>query len=465
MVTIYFAYGLVFFGTGLLLAFQARLPVSLLSRRQLGCLAMFASLRGLFEWAKMEELASSSSFIWAPLQLALLAASFALLMQFGFEVLSDLGRVPSWTRMVPAALFLFTLLAALTIDGGTPQSTEAVARYAFGLPGALLAAFALLAFDRDRRRAGLVRKVPYVSLAAGMFVVFSLAGGLVVPPASFFPASWLNTETFRAATGVDIEVVRAICAVIVAVLVTEAFIIESAKEHAEWERRREEFLSVVAHDLRSPIGAINLGASAIERFIEHGERLDHDRVLRLIRNMKSSAGNLDRMVSDLLDTSRIEARRLKIEAISLEPCALVRSVVARASVATKDRPINLLVPESLPNVMADPARIEQILINLLSNAAKYSTAGSEIQVAAVGRDTEIEVAVTNTGEGLAPEESAKLFTRFYRSRADDGRVSGMGLGLYIVKGLVEAHGGRIWVDSKPGKYATFAFTIPIAAPR
>lgn len=463
MAGIYFAYGLVFFGTGLLLAFQARLPAGVLSRRQLACLALFAILHGFLEWTKMEQLASwSPTFARDLLQPLLLVLSYAFLMQFGLEALSALARVPPWTRAIPTVLVVIAVVARLTI-GGSPASTEAVARYAFGFPGALLAALALLVVDRDRRNIGHARKGPHIPLTAGVFVVYALVGGLVVPRATFFPASWLNIETFRAATSVPVEIPRGICAVLVAVLMTEAFIIESAKEHAEWERQREEFLSVVAHDLRSPIGAINLGAAALERLVEHVEGLDTDRALRLLRNMESSASNLDRMVSDLLDTSRIEARRLKIEAESLELCALVRSVVARASAATMDRPINVLLPESLPKVAADPARIEQILVNLLSNAAKYSTPGSEIRVEAFDRAIEIEVAVTNEGRGLTPEESKKLFTRFYRSRADSGRVSGMGLGLYIVKGLVEAHGGRIWVDSEPGKYATFAFTIPRVA--
>jgi signal transduction histidine kinase len=107
--------------------------------------------------------------------------------------------------------------------------------------------------------------------------------------------------------------------------------------------------------------------------------------------------------------------------------------------------------------------VEQVLLNLLSNAAKYAAPESEIQVEAFARDIGVELAVTNVGEGLAPEEQARLFTRFYRAGTHRSEVEGLGLGLYIAKGLVEAHGGRIWVDSEPGKFAKFSFTLPYGA--
>src|SRR4029078_475026 len=122
-----------------------------------------------------------------------------------------------------------------------------------------------------------VQKGTHLKLAAGVFLVFGLVGGLVVPRASFFPASWLNVEAFRASTGMPVEVLRAICAVLVAIVMTETLIIQSAKEHAELERLREESLSMIAHDLRSPIDAINLGALALQRLIERGNWADVDR--------------------------------------------------------------------------------------------------------------------------------------------------------------------------------------------
>jgi len=460
LIAIYFVYGLIFFGAGLLLAVQARLPTGVLPKRQLTWIALFAMTHGLCEWAKMEWLAAPSMDTgWSLVEPFLLVLSFVFLMQFGFDALIALARVPRWTKAVPTALLIvFVLVVAL--EGGPHGGTEAAARYLIGLPGSLLAALALVTIDHDRRKAADVPKGAHLTLAGAVFLVFGLVAGLVVPRAPFFPASWLNVEAFRAMTGMPVEVLRAVCAVLVAIVMTETLIIQSAKEHAELERLREESLSMIAHDLRSPIDAINLGALALQRLIERGNWADVDRAFRLLGNMKTNVNRLDRMVTDLFDTSRIDAHRLTIETEPVELGSLVRDVVTRAAAATTDHPVKTSVPESLPMVVADPARLEQVLVNLLSNAAKYSTPGSEIQLEAVARVGEVQLAVTNTGEGLAPEETTNLFTRFYRSQAHRGRAPGTGLGLYIAKSLVEAQGGRMWVESERGRYATFAFTLP-----
>ncbi len=116
----------------------------------------------------------------------------------------------------------------------------------------------------------------------------------------------------------------------------------------------------------------------------------------------------------------------------------------------------------IPHVQADPDQIEQVLTNLLSNAGKYSYPDTEITVEVEPRPREVMISVTNIGPGVLPEDRDKLFTRFHRTRqAQQEKVPGLGLGLYIAKGLVEAHGGRIWVESEPGKYATFRFTLPV----
>ncbi len=460
MVTLYFVYGLAFFVAGLLLAFQARLRIGPLSSRQLASLAAFALVHGLSEWAKMQQLAMpGESVAGSYVQLATLAVSFAFLMQFGVEVLSARARVPAWTRAVPAAI-LITFAVGVALERGDGSNVRVAARYVFGVPGALLAAYALVIVDRDQPKLEHIRKHPYLSLAAASFIVYGLVAGLVGPRATFFPASWLNAEAFREATGVPIEVLRAACAFLVALTLTEAFVVESAKEQARLERLRQEFISIVAHDLRSPLNAITVGVAALTRGIERGAGLDNDSARRVLGHLKSSGSSLTRMVSDLLDSSRIEAHRLTIEPETLTLSSFLAGVVARAAAATEGHPVETLLPESLPAVIADSTRLEQVLSNLLSNAAKYSPPGSPIRIEAAARDGEVEISVTNLGEGLTPQECANLFTRFHRSHTHRGRVPGLGLGLYIAKGLVEAQGGSIWVDSKPGERTTFAFTLP-----
>jgi signal transduction histidine kinase len=171
------------------------------------------------------------------------------------------------------------------------------------------------------------------------------------------------------------------------------------------------------------------------------------------------------MVRDLLDASRIETSTVALELREVELRALIGGIVDRAGETTRGHRVIAVLPESLPMVRADPLRLEQILVNLLSNAAKYSEPDAEITVETIVRDDEVEIAVTNPGTGLSQQEIGKVFSRFYRSAQHVRRADGLGLGLYIVKGLVQAQGGRVWVDSEVGRYATFRFTVPRSSVR
>jgi signal transduction histidine kinase len=165
------------------------------------------------------------------------------------------------------------------------------------------------------------------------------------------------------------------------------------------------------------------------------------------------------MVRDLLDTSRLETHMLALERRTVELRPLVSEIVERARELMHEHAVRVELPEDLPMVHADPMRVEQVLLNLLSNAAKYSTPATEITVEAKALPTEVELAVTNQGAGLTEWEISRVFSRFYRSKHARS-VEGLGIGLYIAKGLVEAQGGRIWIESEPGRFATFRFTLP-----
>src|SRR5258708_39103373 len=148
------------------------------------------------------------------------------------------------------------------------------------------------------------------------------------------------------------------------------------------------------------------------------------------------------MIADLLDVSRIEARRLTLDCYSVDFPALVRAVVERTTALTKGHPVRVSIVDEIPQLELDPGRIEQVLGHLLSNAAKFGYPNTAIMLAVERRDAEIEVSVSNQGPGIAPAELPKLFRRFYRtSEARAAGVAGIGLGLSITKGLVEAHGG------------------------
>lgn len=225
------------------------------------------------------------------------------------------------------------------------------------------------------------------------------------------------------------------------------------------ERQREEFVSVVAHDLRSPLTIIRGYASLLSRLTPHQHDCEQER--KAVGAIDASARQLDRMVADLLDASRIEARRLTLVREEIDLPSFVRGVVERSAKLTEGHPVRVEVSGPVPAVRADPTRLGQILANLLSNAAKYSYPETEILVELEPRPGEVVVAVTNRGSGIPEEDRAQLFERFHRTRAAVAeRVPGLGLGLYITKGLVEAHGGRIRVESEVGRYTTFRFTLP-----
>jgi signal transduction histidine kinase len=180
-----------------------------------------------------------------------------------------------------------------------------------------------------------------------------------------------------------------------------------------------------------------------------------------IEQTVKAANTLSRMISDLADVSHIESRRLEVARRPIDLDVLVRESVERQRVISPDRVINLQIDSAIPKVNADPIRMEQVLGNVLVNAIKYSDPETAVELEVRSVDDEVRVVVTNRGPGISAEELPKLFDRYYRTaRARAGSARGLGLGLYIAKGLMEAHGGRIWAESRPGQ-TTFQFALPV----
>jgi signal transduction histidine kinase len=167
------------------------------------------------------------------------------------------------------------------------------------------------------------------------------------------------------------------------------------------------------------------------------------------------------MINDLLDVSRLEAHHLKLNRREVVLQPLVREIAGQLANVLEGRPLRVIEPKAPLLLRLDPDRLMQILGNLLSNAVKYGAAGTPIVLRIDEQPTSLRFAVTNFGHGIPPEQLPRLFSRFERSwAATESGVSGIGLGLYITKGLIEAHGGRIWVESTPGATTTFSFELP-----
>jgi signal transduction histidine kinase len=258
-----------------------------------------------------------------------------------------------------------------------------------------------------------------------------------------------------------VELLRAACAVVIAVTLAEAFVIESARTQTEAERLREEFISVVAHDLRSPLQTIGLLTSSLERIPP-----DRPQATRAaLDRIRDKIGTLDRMIGDLLDASLIEANRLVLRPVRVDMAKLVGGMVERADALVSGHSVEFVPSPGSAEVEGDPVRLEQVFANLLSNAGKYGLPGTPIRVDVSTDSHEVIVGVTNSGPGMPKDALPHLFERFYRTdAARHGPVPGTGIGLYLARGLVEAHGGRIWLEPGGDDRTTFRFLIPRAGP-
>ncbi len=223
----------------------------------------------------------------------------------------------------------------------------------------------------------------------------------------------------------------------------------------EAEQLRTSLLSSLSHDLRTPLAGIEGAASSLA---EDQGRLDTSTRRELARTIVEEARRMTRLVANLLDMVRVESGALGVHREWHVLEEVVGVALVRAEERLAGRPITTDLPRSLPLVPIDDVLIEQVLINLLENAAKYTPAGTPVEIRAVARPGDVLVTVADRGPGVPLEESEKIFEKFHRAARGAG---GVGLGLAICRGIIKAHGGRLWVDPREGGGAAFRFTLPI----
>lgn len=227
----------------------------------------------------------------------------------------------------------------------------------------------------------------------------------------------------------------------------------------ELDRLREEWMSIVGHDLRQPVSVIGMSVELLRRTV--AQTIPDPRITLTLDRINSASMRLARMIGDLLDASRLEAHHLKLEKKTFDLRQQVETIIERLSGTFEAHSIRVVAPPGPVPLTADPDRIEQVLINLLSNAVKYGDPGTEIVIEIRSSDEQAGLTVTNSGHGIGPEQLPRIFSRFERAWAPrETRTPGIGLGLYICKGLIDAHAGHIWVESTPGKTTTFGFELP-----
>lgn len=258
-------------------------------------------------------------------------------------------------------------------------------------------------------------------------------------------------------------VVMLVVGLLISTLTERARMQEQRAEHArtdvEIERQRNLLLSVVSHDLRTPLAAITGAATTLLR---DRERLDDPTRVALLQSIASEASRLGSLVSNLLSMTRIEAGSVRPTKDWQPIEEVIGSALGRLEIQLEGRAVRTDLSPDLPLVALDPLLIEQVLANYVDNAAKYTAPGSPIEIRARAKGDELLVEVRDWGPGLGPEEEARVFDKFYRAGGAKGRV-GSGLGLAICRGILATHGGRTWVERRADG-TTFGFALPLGDP-
>lgn len=235
--------------------------------------------------------------------------------------------------------------------------------------------------------------------------------------------------------------------------------IRDIAERKKVDELKDEFIGLVSHELRSPLTVI---MGAVNTVLTEGARLSREETRQLLQDAAWEAEYLSHLLGNLLELSRVRADRLVLNTEPVNIRNVVKNTVDKIRRQSPTHRFVVDLPKGLPIVNADPLRLERILYNLLENAIKYSPEGGEIRIFAKQNEDHLVIGISDHGIGISLHDQAKLFGPF--QRLEDQRLSGVkgvGLGLLVCRRLVEAHGGRIWVESEPGSGSTFCFTLPL----
>ncbi len=226
----------------------------------------------------------------------------------------------------------------------------------------------------------------------------------------------------------------------------------------EWLR----FIDTLSHELKTPLTSIIAAAGLLaEELEETGEESDQ----KLIQTIIHNANTLETRLAELMDIVKTGTGRLQLQLEPVDMKSLLQGIGWQISplLQGKGQNLSMDLPDSLPILHGDGQRLEQVVLNLMTNATKFTPEGGNITLRARKRDSEIVTEIHDTGIGIAKEEQGRLFKPYSRLSADRQRHPGLGLGLALAKQVVELHGGKIWVESEPGKGSTFSFSLPLNA--
>jgi two-component system sensor histidine kinase KdpD len=226
----------------------------------------------------------------------------------------------------------------------------------------------------------------------------------------------------------------------------------------ESERLRSALLDSVTHEFRTPLTAIKASVTTLRS----GAELTHDQQQDLLEVIDEESDRLNRLVGEAVEMAQLDAREVKLDLQPHQIREAIDGALSESKLALTDHPVEVRLPERLPSVLMDVTWIEKVLQHLLENAAKYSPAGSAIFISAEAKNNRLITSIADRGAGIDDLERSMIFDKFYRGQSQRYRVQGTGMGLAIVKAIVEAHGGRIEVTSQLGHGSVFSFGLPVA---
>ena len=222
---------------------------------------------------------------------------------------------------------------------------------------------------------------------------------------------------------------------------------------------RSALLSSVSHDLRTPLSSIKAAASSL---LQEDVQWDDETRCSFLLAIEHEADRLNRLVGNLLDMSRIEGGALKPEKEWYPISELIHDVLGHLQDVLQGREVHISLPDDLPPVELDYLQMDQVLTNLLENAVRYTLPGLPIEISGEATDEHLIIGIADHGPGIPPHDLERIFDKFYRVLGSQrSGTTGSGLGLAVCKGLVEAHGGHIWVENRKGGGAIFRFTLPL----
>jgi signal transduction histidine kinase len=228
--------------------------------------------------------------------------------------------------------------------------------------------------------------------------------------------------------------------------------LRSGRGRARLDRERSDLVATVAHELRSPLTGVK---GFVQALLNRWDKLNDDQKKLMLTTVSADSDRLSRLIAELLDVARIDTGRLQLYPRPSDAGVLVRRVVDSVGAGTS-RPIELVVADELPEITVDPDKFTQVVTNLVENAVRHGSGTVRITLAAAPDAGDVLLAVEDEGEGIAPELRARVFTKFWKG----GGSGGSGLGLYLVHGLVKAHGGTVTIDDASGGGARIVISLP-----